>query len=629
MTSVPALPAMPTDPRLRGEWQARMRDWRRDARRILRYDGSRYQRPELAWAAEAFVCGVAMVWDRSFYDPRARTFTVAEYLDRADRLFGGFDALVLWHAYPRIGFDDRNQFDFYRELPGGPESLREIVAACHAHGVRAILDYNPWDTGTRPEPGGHYDALVRLVCESGADGIFLDTLGHAADELRGRLDQCAPGAALQSEHVVPFDRVWDHPMSWVQWPPQADPPYVIANKWLEPRQMQHLVRRWDASHRDELHLAWLNGTGVVVWENVFGRHNPWTDEDRQLLRGMRTVHREFGGLFHSGEWTPMVATRHPDLYASRWHGDGVTVWTAVNRGGSVVAGPLVDAERGGSGHALDMLTGQRSTIEPGGVISGEVAPGGMAAFVLGDGERLDDLTRRFTAVRMPVVIVGQARVGGPDPGAAVQPMASTGPDREVRYRLRECGTYDASPLRGAFPELHQVVVERRPAADTRCRVDDRPVTNDEFKRFLDVTGYRPEVGDNFLRHWPSPSGPAAGEGSLPVVNVDLADARAYAAFVDGRLPTEAEWQRALEGGGGYGTRRVWEWTESETTDGHTRSCILKGGADFVAGGSEWYADGGPRPPQWAAKFILSWPALDRCSTVGFRCAFDEPAASRR
>ena len=67
---------------------------------------------------------------------------------------------------------------------------------------------------------------------------------------------------------------------------------------------------------------------------------------------------------------------------------------------------------------------------------------------------------------------------------------------------------------------------------------------------------------------------------------------------------------------------VWEWTESERSDGRTRFCIVRGGSFFKAEGSSWYADGGPQPCTFAAKFILMWPGLDRCATIGFRCAVD-------
>jgi hypothetical protein len=39
-------------------------------------------------------------------------------------------------------------------------------------------------------------------------------------------------------------------------------------------------------------------------------------------------------------------------------------------------------------------------------------------------------------------------------------------------------------------------------------------------------------------------------------------------------------------------------------------------------GSEWYFDGGPQKNNFAAKMLLICPGLDRCSTVGFRCAVD-------
>ena len=67
---------------------------------------------------------------------------------------------------------------------------------------------------------------------------------------------------------------------------------------------------------------------------------------------------------------------------------------------------------------------------------------------------------------------------------------------------------------------------------------------------------------------------------------------------------------------------VWELTGRIYSDGRTRFVMLKGGSCYKAEGSEWYFDGGPQKNSFVAKMLLFWPGLDRCSTVGFRCAAD-------
>jgi formylglycine-generating enzyme required for sulfatase activity len=67
---------------------------------------------------------------------------------------------------------------------------------------------------------------------------------------------------------------------------------------------------------------------------------------------------------------------------------------------------------------------------------------------------------------------------------------------------------------------------------------------------------------------------------------------------------------------------VWQWTESERNDGRTRFCMIRGGSYFAPQGSDWYVDGGPRAASFSTKFLLMWPGLDRCATIGFRCAMD-------
>jgi Sulfatase-modifying factor enzyme 1 len=117
---------------------------------------------------------------------------------------------------------------------------------------------------------------------------------------------------------------------------------------------------------------------------------------------------------------------------------------------------------------------------------------------------------------------------------------------------------------------------------------------------------------------------ATGADGTPLTDVSLDEAREYAATLGARLPTEFEWQLAATD---PAFRRaeplVWNWTESEHSDGITRFAVLKGGCAYVAEGSEWYFDGGPRPPEFSAKLLLAGLGVDRSPSIGFRLAWDQ------
>lgn len=172
------------------------------------------------------------------------------------------------------------------------------------------------------------------------------------------------------------------------------------------------------------------------------------------------------------------------------------------------------------------------------------------------------------------------------------------------------------------PRLHDLRDETRSVELGAVVVDRLEVTNAEFHAFLRDSGYAPAVANRFLAHWPD-GAPAPGTEGEPVTHVDLADARAYAAWRGARLPTEDEWQAAAELDG-FGRRRplVWNWTDREHTDGRTRFVMLKGGGWFRAEGSDWYVDGGPQPPAYTLKLLLPGGGLARSACVGFRCAVD-------
>lgn len=645
----------------RGAWRERLTAWRADARSRHAYDGRRYEQAGAAWTPSCYAVGLVWLWDERFYDHHAGRFTVETYLADARRTTGGLDAVVLWHAYPVIGLDPRNQFDYYRQVP----DLAAVIERLHAGEVRVFLDYNPWDVGTRRAPGSDPAELAALVSELGADGIFLDTLREADTSLVAALDGASMALALEGESRLPLDRVEDHALSWAQWFADSAAPGVLRAHWYERRHMQHHTRRWNRDHSSELQSAWVNGCGMLVWDAVFGVWVGWNARDRTTLRAMLPVQRRLHQHLVRGDWTPLAPLAAPAtaaaVHASRYDLPGSSLWTLVNRRETAYEGVLLDAADpdapsdatapgvpmvpGWSGQDAwyDVTTGHRVDVDftangprvdarvPGRGVAGllRVAPGGAPPGLDALLQHARSVAREATddaafPARASVRVVPEPVVRSKVPRGMV--ALGAGPRRlRVRYRRRETGLYGPAPFVEEWkplpPRLHEQGRLERTVEIGAVAVDRLEVSNADFARFVGDTGYE-GVGVAFLPDWVAGRHPA-GAAAEPVTGVTLEDARAYALWRGVRLPTEDEWQVAAEEA--RLERRsplVWNWTESEHSDGVTRFVILKGGCWWRAEGSDWYLDGGPQPPQVSVKLLLAGEGLSRSPCVGFRCAVD-------
>ena len=198
---------------------------------------------------------------------------------------------------------------------------------------------------------------MELIRITGADGIFLDTLEKGDRSFREKLDCVRPGVVLESELALPLDGVADHNLSWAQWFNDSQAPGVLRNKWFERRHMQHQIKRWDRDHASELHTAWMNGAGMMVWENVFGTWNGWNPRDRSILRAMLPIQRRYASLFTGEGWEPLVETQRPDVYASLWTDGGLRLWTLINRSDDPVTGSLIEVSHNDGDCYYDLIQG--------------------------------------------------------------------------------------------------------------------------------------------------------------------------------------------------------------------------------------------------------------------------------
>jgi formylglycine-generating enzyme required for sulfatase activity len=472
----------------------------------------------------------------------------------------------------------------YRDMPGGLEGLRDLVQQAHTRNIRVFLNYNPWDLGTRRENRTTEYVLADLAASVDADGIFLDTMSGSSDFLRNAVDSASSGMALVPESYPALSQLSYCSGSWAQWFSAPFSPGLLQMKWIEPRHIQYHTRRWDMSHLQEIDSAFFNGSGMLIWENIFGTYNPWMASERRYWNRISPLLRLFSKSFTQDEWKPYYPTLVSKLFSSYWPGQQYDILTLVNYGKSFTESALFELPHITGTRYFDLWNG----IELDYILTGNVAR------IIGSIDRygcvvawhepsLDPefevlLERQYIAATTPIPSQDQRNVQysvvNPDPVEKTykQPcnqcppgmvfIPKTSSTFNIEHERRECGCYPdpgtPEDQWGYFligsTQGGTIVHHIGPVTVEPVFIDVTEVSNAQFREFMLKTGYTPRNPENFLKHWPNGVMPEE-LADHPVVYVDIEDARAYAKWAGKRLPTETEWQLAAQGTDG----RVWPW----------------------------------------------------------------------
>lgn len=232
-------------------------------------------------------------------------------------------------------------------------------------------------------------------------------------------------------------------------------------------------------------------------------------------------------------------------------------------------------------------------------------------------------------------------------------------DGGVESARRSVAVAGGMLMLGSGPESgNEYEKPRRRVQMTAFRIDQTPVTNAEYRAFLRATGAPapPYIDD-----------PEFGRGDHPVVGVTWHEASAFAEWVGGALPSEAQWELAARGvflppAGPESPRRMmlYPWGDEPVTPGHAnidgvrattsavgsypRGASPAGALDMCGNVWEWCSDGwsgdfyrelrngchDPQRPVDGPERTLRGGAYDSFATQG-RCAFrfHAPADARR
>jgi formylglycine-generating enzyme required for sulfatase activity len=676
----------PEDPANTAAWLDQLRAWRTDRRIRLRYDGSQFERPELEWTQHVFSQVQLLIWDRSFYDPEKGEYTVDRFLNETESRIGPIDAVLIWHVYPNLGVDDRNQFDLLRDLPGGIPGLRRMVEQFHSRGVKVFFPILAWDTGTRDEGAFPWISISQLLAEIGADGINFDTLESVPLSFRLASDATGHPLALEpqfeprDESLAWTNIGWN---DWVTWEGKEYPfvPMVDKTKWLETRHTVNVTDRFTRDKTDSLQHAFFNGEGYAVLENLWGFWYEMNPNDAEAVLRFTRIERAMAENLRSPDWEPHAQVLQAGVFASKFPVATRTLWTIVNRNEYDVAGAQLLVPYRAGIHYYDLWHG--TELKPAvhgaeATLSFELEGRGFGAVVATDespttGPLRDVLTFMSERSKRPLSSYSREWKAAPQTMVEIKPTKSAVAVPAGMVRIPE-GDYDFQ-VRGIEIEggNDPGVDVQYPWEDAARRfhshrmhihsfyIDRAPVTNADFKKFLSATQYRPKDDHNFLRDWKDGNYPE-GRANKPVTWVSIEDARAYAAWAGKRLPHEWEWQFSAQSSDGrlYPWGNEWNPHALPAADrGHTmrppanvddfpKGASPFGVLDLVGNVSQWtdeYSDphtraaiirGGaahqPRGSIWYfpqtyrldehQKYLLMSPGRDRAGTIGFRCVVD-------
>ena len=291
-----------------------------------KYDFSEYKREDLQWFYNTAIHNFVFFYGGEGFDRRTMKIDVDGLLRQGEE-FGGYDTVTIWNQYPRLGIDQRTQWDFYDDFPGGRPALRKAIDELHAHGIKVLLPFIPWDRHEHEGTDSMGSELARLAADTGFDGLHLDTMKMFPHSAREKLDAVRPGIVLETQGHPMKKRSMEYiTASWDEfW--SADPmPEEDVLRFMNPQHCAPVIGRWLRNDdKDKLiKRAEFGAAPIVIWQDIFGRWMPFSDAQKQRIARWKQAYLRYYEIYFGRDPIPLYDTHVENVFCNVFTDDAKT-----------------------------------------------------------------------------------------------------------------------------------------------------------------------------------------------------------------------------------------------------------------------------------------------------------------
>lgn len=328
---------------LNNGWVEAFSGWKKRIREHM--DLREYNRPDLQWYRKMLFQHFTFAYSKEVFNYDTETFD-PEMLIKDGEDVGGYDSVLLWIQYPRLGVDKRKQWDFNKDIPGGLAGLRDFTNKCHKKNVRVFLPYKPWDIRPEEDHAGILERFAEVLKETDIDGIWFDTMDQVPEGFRECADSIRPGIIFCTEvhpaFIKTIETITGH---WDQFMDPVIMPNSYILRYLFPENNAPITSRWKiGAEKDTLiNRAVFNATGFAVWQDIFGAWLPFSKEQKATLKEWKTLLLEHFNTFFGMDAIPMYPVLQNGLYSNRFVADNgeETIYTIYNASTKPIEGELL------------------------------------------------------------------------------------------------------------------------------------------------------------------------------------------------------------------------------------------------------------------------------------------------